>query len=81
MSERRFTTASGTPSVCPTCVGGDPAEREVDRPHPGVLGAPDVVEEPVADVDASRRVARRPSASIAAPNASGAGLVHGISEV
>ena len=36
----------------------DRAVRDVDGAQPGVLGAPDVVEEPVADVDAAGRVGR-----------------------
>ena len=61
-------------------VGRDGAERDVDRPQPGVVGAPDVVEEPVADVDAAGGSVA-PTASIAAPNASGDGFVQGISLV
>ena len=38
----------------------DGAVRDVDGAHPGVLRAPDVVEEPVADEHAGGRVGRRP---------------------
>ena len=58
----------------------DSAVRHVDRAHPGVLCTPDVVEETVADVDAGGWVVD-PTASIAARNASGDGLVHGTSLV
>ena len=67
----------GSPSVWPTCSRRDGAVRDVDRPQPGVVGAPDVVEEPVADVDAARRVGdadrlhRRPERALATASSTG----------
>ncbi len=51
-SARAVTTASGSPSVWPTCSGGMALWGTWMARNPALLGAPDVVEEPVADVDA-----------------------------
>ena len=56
MSASSWATASGSPSLWPCCSTGICAVRDVDRLEAGVVRAPDVVEEPVADVDAAGRV-------------------------
>ena len=48
---------------------------------PALLGPPDVVEEPVADVDAAGRVGRRRAPPSRPRTPAATGLVHGISEV
>ena len=52
----RCATASGSPSVWPTWLAGMVLCGTWIARMPGVVGAPDVVEEPVADVDAAGRV-------------------------
>ena len=68
------------PSVWPTWVGGIWLCGTWIARSPGVLGAPDVVEEPVPHIDAAPRVGRADRVDRRAERV-GDGLVHGISLV
>ena len=55
-SDERVDHAVGRALAGTHLLGRDVAERDVDGAHPRLLGAPDVVVQAVADVDAARRV-------------------------